>query len=53
MPCRFVTFICVNGIKNASMRRADKYEQMSLHGENTTEAIVSYPELTYKYTYYI
>ncbi len=35
------------------MRRADKYKNMSLHEEDTTEAIVSYPELTYKYTYYI
>ncbi len=47
MPCRFVAFICVNSIKNASMRRADRYKNMSLHEENTTEAIVAYPEPTY------
>ncbi len=46
MPCRCVIFICMNSIKNASMRRADKYKNMSLHEENTTEAIISYPEFT-------
>ena len=45
MPCCFISLIFVNGRKNASMRRTDRYKMCPYLEKNTTKTIDPYLEL--------